>query len=799
MPGKGLLLLSVFFCFIIPRARADWPVLKSYDQQHLAKIAMPIGGIGTGTVSLGGKGDLRDWEIMNRPGKGFLGGPGGNRAPFFALYAKAENGASVTRALMGPVDYFDYEGKSGAKAANHGLPRFHNASFDAAYPFGQVHLSDPDVPVEVILQAFNPMIPGDSDASGIPIAVLRYIIKNKTDDSITASVCGSMENFIGMDGYEVNRQWGGIWAPTGAQGNRNEFRQEGELKGIYMFSKGVDPKVEQWGSMALTTNAADVTYRTSVSQKGWNADILDFWDDFSADGQLTEKEFTGGNTPRASLAAQVELAPFAAAQVTFYLTWHFPNRRAWAQEIMQNYYAQKYGDAWDVILKTLPQLPHLEQKTIEFVTAFCNSDLPEVAKEAALFNLSTLRSQTCFRTADGHFFGWEGCNDNSGCCNGSCTHVWNYEQGTAFTFGPLAMTMRDVEFAWSTADNGLMSFRANLPLEKAKPSGLAAADGQLGTIMKMYRDWQLSGNDAMLKKLWPNVKKALAFCWIENGWDGDVDGVMEGCQHNTMDVEYYGPNPQMQIWYLGALRAGEEMATYVGDDEFAQKCRRLFDYGSRWTDANLFNGEYYEHIVQPPKSAKDIAKGLTIGMGSKDLSNPDFQLARGCLVDQLVGQYMAHICGLGYLVKPENVRTALKSIMKYNYKPSVADHFNNMRSFVLGDEAALMMAAYPYERPTNPFPYFSEAMTGFEYTAAVGMLYEGMTDEGLLCIKNIRDRYDGRKRSPFDEAECGHHYARAMASWAAVLALSGFHYSAPQATMTLNAQEGRYFWSNGYA
>lgn len=186
-------------------------------------------------------------------------------------------------------------------------------------------------------------------------------------------------------------------------------------------------------------------------------------------------------------------------------------------------------------------------------------------------------------------------------------------------------------------------------------------------------------------------------------------------------------------------------------------------------------------------------------MGAKDPTHPDYQIGAGCLVDQLGGQYMSHIIGLGYLVDQSHVRTTLASIMKYNYQENLWEHFNCLRSFALGDEAVLLMAAYPKNRPQNPFPYFSEEMTGFEYTAAVGMLYEGQIEQGLRCIKNIRDRYDGQKRSPFDEAECGHHYARAMASWAAVPALSVFHYSAVEKSMTFTAHSGTYFWSNGYA
>jgi hypothetical protein len=279
-----------------------------------------------------------------------------------------------------------------------------------------------------------------------------------------------------------------------------------------------------------------------------------------------------------------------------------------------------------------------------------------------------------------------------------------------------------------------------------------------------------------------------------------MDGVMEGCQHNTMDVEYYGPNPQMEAWYLGALRACEEMARYLGETAFADTCHRLFKRGRDWTDEHLFNGEYYEHEIRPPAGEESVAPGLRLGAGATDLADPAYQLGAGCLVDQLVGQFMAHILGLGYLLDQEHVYKTLASIYRYNFQPNFYRHFNNMRSYVLNEESGLLMSTYPLgRRPKKPFPYATEVMTGFEYTAAVGMLYEGQIRAGLKCITAIRRRYDGRKRSPFDEAECGHHYARAMASWAAVPALTGFLYSAVTNTMTFAATPGRHFWSTGYA
>lgn len=782
--------------------RLDWPVLRSYSGRHLRRIALPLGGIGTGTVSLGGRGDLRDWEIMNRPAKGHTP----DRA-FFALWVQAPGQEPVTRCLEGNIPPEDYEGAMGCLAPNHGLPRFRQCRFKTAYPLAQVELRDLQVPVKVRLEAFNPLIPADSEASGLPVAVLRYRVSNPTKQTLSVALCGTIPNIVGADGSSG--------APCR---NVNRLRRSGGLQGIAMSSAGVCPEAPQWGTQALAvmdSEGLEITSQTAWHQEGWSSDLLHFWDDFSADGQLDKRPVTPPENAflRGSLAARFELAPGESRAVTFLLTWHFPNRQTWAPspapegqccdpaDWVGNYYTTRYKDAWDAAVKVAKGLPELERRTVAFVRAFCEADLPAVVKEAALFNLSTLRSQTCFRTPDGRFFAWEGCCDRGGCCHGSCTHVWNYEQATAFLFGDLACTMREVEFLHATDKEGRMIFRVGLPLaERAQEFGLAAADGQMGCLMKLYRDWQLSGDQAFLQQVWPAARRALEFCWLPGGWDADQDGVMEGCQHNTMDVEYYGPNGQMGIWYLGALRATEEMARAMGEEDFADRCRSLFEQGSQWIDDNLFNGEYYEHLIWPLRE-NQIAPGLRHpSMGAQSLADPDFQLGAACLVDQLVGQYFAHVCGLGYLTRRTHVKKTLRSIMKYNFKPSLQAHFNNLRTFALGDEGAILMSTYPLgRRPHKPFSYTNEVMTGFEYTAAVGMLYEGLTAAGLRCITALRDRYDGLRRSPFNEAECGHHYGRAMASWAAVLSLTGFLYSGVTATMTFAPAPGTFFWSTGYA
>lgn len=417
-------------------------------------------------------------------------------------------------------------------------------------------------------------------------------------------------------------------------------------------------------------------------------------------------------------------------------------------------------------------------------------------------NLSTLVSTTSFRTSDGVFHGFEGVNDSSGCCFGNCTHVWNYETATAWLFPSLSRSLRESAFGFSTDERGFQGFRKLLPDGKERYN-TAAADGQMGQIIHLYLDWRLSGDTAWLRRHWPAAKRALEFAWISGGWDANRDGVMEGVQHNTYDVEFLGPNPLCGVWYLGALRAAEEMARAVSDDSSAADYARLFRQGSAWIDANLFNGEYYVQKIQGmPK--EQVAKGLISGMGSADTENPDFQVGDGCLVDQLAGQTLAEIAGLGPLLDAKHVEQALRSILKYNYKRSMHNHESVQRVYALNDEAALVICDYGKgKRPLIPFPYFAEVMTGFEYTAAVLMLHRGMVDDGVEVIGNIRARYDGERRNPWNEAECGHHYARAMASWAAIPALAGFAFHAADKRLEIrprvNAAKFRSFWSTGTA
>ncbi|MCW5548443.1 MAG: hypothetical protein KIT44_05720 [Opitutaceae bacterium] len=788
----------------------DWPILKTYTGEKLARLALPVGGIGTGTVSFCGWGAWRHWEIANRPAKGFTPVGQGRAAPFFALRAAKHGTAPVTRLLEGPLPVGEWEGAEGAPMPNAGLPRFRRAKFHAAYPFGQLELADDAVPLRATMQVFNPLIPGDSARSGLPVALIRIGLHNPSRAPVQAAVAAALPNFIGVDGWELETdEFRGKHNPAGAKGNVNTHRRANGLEGILLRSDGAAADHPAQGTLALATTAKHgVTHRTAWADFGWSDALLEFWDDFTADGKIEERS-ARTDTPTASLAVNVEIPPGGRRTVDFILAWHFPNREAWGapagekSAIVGNHYTTRFADAWAAAAHAVRHWPALERDTLTFVRSVTDSDLPSEIREAALFNLSTLRSQTCFRTADGRFFGWEGCFDRKGSCHGSCTHVWNYEHATAHLFPDLARSMRETEFSdHAMFEDGLMGFRVGLPLKPGASHRLAAADGQMGCLLKLHREWRLSGDTIWLRALWPHARRALEFAWLPGSWDADQDGVMEGCQHNTMDVEYFGPNPQMASWYLGALRAAAAMARAVGEPDFAAKCDDLFARGRAWVDANLFNGDYYEHHIRPVASWEQVRPGLAVGMGAKDPANPDFQLGAGCLIDQLAGQVNTHFEDLGHVLDPEHEREALRAVLTHNRRKGFAGHFNHMRSYVLGDETALLMASYPRgNRPARPFPYYTEVMTGFEYCVAVHLLQEGLERDGLKIVRDIRARYDGRKRNPFDEAECGHHYARALASWGLIPAFTGFHYSALTRTLRFAApkQPVTWPWTTGTA
>jgi non-lysosomal glucosylceramidase len=772
-----------------PHAAGEITFPRVFTGRRLTAIAFPLGGVCVGCVSLGGRGQLRDWEIFNRPDKG--------NAPsyaFPAIWAQAGKRKPVARVLESRIQP-PYAGSSGLGDRNApGLTRLASATFTGEFPLARIDFADSVLPVKVSLEAFSPFIPHEPDESGLPVAILRYRVVNPGTTTAKVSIAWSIENPVGRAEAKDTRV--------------NEYRTSERLVGLFMTSPELPANDPLKGSFLLSatdTTGARITYLKGWERSRWWNSPMFFWDDFSSDGELGPESKNLGPVGALSVGRTIE--PGAHADYTFLLAWHFPNRTprrcGWSSAkgdedtLLGNHYSNRFADAWAAAEYAAEHLESLEKKTRRFAANMRESTIPAAIKDAASANLSTLVTPVCFRTADGEFHGFEGANDHAGCCHGSCAHVWNYETATAHIFPTFARSLRNSAFGYQLDDAGGIRFRERLP-HNGDSFGFAAADGQMGQIMHAHLDWLLSGDTARLREMWPRIKKAIEFAWIPGGWDSDKDGVLEGVQHNTYDVEFYGPNPQCGIFYLGALRAGEEMARAVGDGASAAEYHAVFERGRSWIDANLFNGEFYIQKIRG--IAKDkIAPHLVSDMGSANTENPEYQVGGGCLLDQLIGQYLAEVAGLGPLVSTANIHKTLESIWRYNYKRTLVDHDSVQRTYVLNDEPALMVCDYgKAERPHIPFPYYAESWTGLEYLAAAHLIFAGMTREGVEAVTNVRARYDGERRNPWNEPECGHHYARAMASWSTLLAASGFRYHGGEQSIVIKATPGfRCFWSTG--
>jgi non-lysosomal glucosylceramidase len=461
-----------------------------------------------------------------------------------------------------------------------------------------------------------------------------------------------------------------------------------------------------------------------------------------------------------AVGRRLRLGPGQEAPVTFVVTWCFPNLRLDGMAgIIGRRYANRVPAARIAAEYVSRRFESLAAQTRLWHDTWYDSTLPYWFLDRTFANASTLATSTAQWLSYGRFYGWEGV----GCCAGTCTHVWHYAHAVARLFPTLERSAREIADFGISFDpkTGAIDFRGEYR------NGVAI-DGQAGCVLRAYREHRMSPDDAFLKRNWAKIRKALAYLIAQ---DGNGDGILEGSQHNTLDAAWFGPVAWLSSLYLAALRAGEEMAHEMGDEPFAGQTRAIFEKGRTRIVELLWNGEYF--VQKPdPKHAGEIGSG------------------DGCEIDQVFGQSWAFQVALGRIIDEEHARKALQSLWRYNFTPDVGPYRDVNKSgrwYAMAGEGGLIMCTWPKGRPP-PFQgpgawatgYFNECMSGFEYQVAGHMIWEGMVKEGLAITRAIHDRYHASRRNPWNEVECGDHYARAMASYGVFLAACGYEYHGPK-------------------
>lgn len=775
-----------------------------YSEENLSSLRVPVGGVGTGNLLLGGRGNIEFVEVFNQPDRQRR-----LEKTFFALWVQQGNNAPAAKLLE--RELFPPYTESTHKYV-YGLPRMGRAEFFNNFPLHDWHLMDADIPLDVSMQAFSPFIPLDVEKSSYPIVVFYWNFRNTASEPINASIVMNMENPI-RDEHISN-----IYVDSlGVQGVRFIAQEANDIN--------------YQGDLFVGTTAADIEAQTHWYPGEWRDEAHTFWDDFSDDGFIEQKlsdwhttykptSYNETTKRMSSVLVRFELQPGQNIRIPFYVSWYFPDRsfglaetfgiEPAANKPFRNFYSPFFTNALDVLQRFRKQEPWLYEQIRKFSELLSSSSYPASVKEALTTQAASLRSPLIQVTENGHAHGFEGVFSNGWCCPGTCTHVWNYTQTLASLFPSLERSMREIEFVHNTFDNGFQTHRAVFPLGDYWFDGPAAADGQMGTIVRAYREWKLSGDNEWLAKLWPKIQKALEFAWSGPGtvndlrfkhqesqaaWDPDKTGILSNRQHNTYDINFYGPNSMTTSLYLAALKACSEMAKTLGDEQKSKEYLNVYNRGRQTAQDSLWNGEYFVQIV---KEHLQDDKNADFGQ------TPKYQYGDGCLSDQLLGQYIAFNADLGYILDSTKVQKALKAVYDHNFIKPMRSFANVQRVFALNDEGGVVLCTWPHNnRPALPFVYADEVWTGVEYQVAASLIYAGFVEEGLDIVEAVNNRYDGHKRNPFEHDESGVHYARALASWSLVLALSGVEYDATTHTLMFDPKISRgnfrTFWSTGSA
>jgi uncharacterized protein (DUF608 family) len=758
-----------------------------YRLEHLNRVAFPLGGLGAGMVCLEGTGALSHVSVRHKPD--VFNEP----QALAALYIQ---GAPTARVLEGPVPMWKAFGTPGAANGGgkaHGLPRFAKASFESRFPFATVRLQDDSMPVDVELIGWSPFTPGQADDSSLPVGALEYRITNRTNQPLKAVFSYHAYNFM-------------------RAGDKDGSNIQPMPNGFVLTQPPLPDRPAAEGYFAAWL-AEPAQVDCAWFRGGWFDALTTVWNTVAAGKTRQQPPPTEGNPGvGGSLYMPFTLAPKAQRTIRLLLAWYVPSsalrhgpeappQAACADAAcachdsepthFKPWYAARFSGISDVATYWTVNCDRLRQASAAFRDCFYDTTLAPEVVEAVAANLTILKSPTCLRQHDGRFWAWEGCGDGTGCCHGSCTHVWNYAQALPHLFPSLERSLRETEFGPSQDEKGHQNFRAALPIRPTDHAFHAAADGQLGGIMKAHREWRISGDTAWLANLWPSIGKSMDYCIAT--WDPDRVGMVVEPHHNTYDIEFWGPDGMCTSFYLGALAAAIAMGEACAAEVSAYK--KLLAVGRQAMQKKLWNGEYfYQRVQVEGLKASDPTMVATFQTNYSpeariilEKEGPKYQYGSGCLSDGVLGDWIARCCGVPTVLNEQKVTRHLESVFKYNFRKSLADHANPQRpGYAFGTDGGLLLCSWPKgKKPALPFVYSDEVWTGIEYQVASHLIMMGRVKEGLQIVRTVRDRYDGRYRNPFNEYECGHWYARAMSSYGLLQALTGARYDAVSKTLYL--------------
>ncbi len=709
-----------------------------------ARSGVAIGGIGAGYAELRKDGRFYNWSIFGNEPKGT--GPRIDFAEdsilfFMVRYEAAgqEPGIKVLQINETP----DFGGQDGPLYYFPWLSCVEKTEYSARFPFVRMKFSDPEMPVEVELEAYSPFIPHDVKNSSLPVQIFNFKVASTGKVPVDVMLMGTLRNCVG---YDVKEK---LYTTS--------LKETDGYKLCEMSCTGIDTTRSSFGTQALASLSGETTYYL-----GWehrhpalesvlrNKELANI--DDTAKRTTYDRE-TGRQVALKRLFSTMgvsrKLEPGRSFEHTFLNAWHFPNLyaekgRGQLGENVGHYYCRFFDGAAAAAEYVAENGGDLSSRTRGFVEDFYDSSAPGFVLDEINSQLNTFVTSG-WLIKDGTFGVQEGLTAAQSWGPVATTDVSYYGSiPVSALFSDLQRNML-MAHRRQQGDNGAVvhGLRKGFAAELRGTAGAynrLDLPGQYATMV--LREYFWSGDKGWLEEMWPSVKAAIEYVLRERDYDGDGLPDMEGVMSSYDNLPMYGVASYIDSMWLTAMAYSAEAAKVMGDERAERKYRRIFTQGKAKFEAKLWNGRYYR--LWNDENGKH---------GGKD---------EGCFTDQIIGQWAAHLCSLGEVHEAGHKKKALGSIMEMSYR----------RAF------GLRNCSWPGDKWWHDIPddmwvdQLNTCWTGVELEFAALLIYEGMYEEGLAVVKSVDERY--RKAGLYwDHQEFGGHYFRPMSAWSIVNAMLG--------------------------
>ena len=716
------------------------------------RSGVPLGGIGCGVVELLTDGSFGNFTInhnWDRP-------TGWMKGTFAAVFA--DDGKKKCVRVLRLAGSDEYEG----------VENVAGTSYVGMFPMVTLAYSDRELPVEVTLRAFSPLIANNAADSSLPVACFDVHLKNTGRSKVTAAIALTWENILGFGGRE-DAQW------QSTEGNSQEAKTSPSrgLEGVLFSTKQTYEGQRQnvVGQYYLAARKAPGVEVTTCPAWDTAGKSVGFWKGFSSSGRLG----AAGGGLGGAVAARTTLGPGQEKRLRFLVVWFMPHHvtihhieqpaTEERKEDVGHYYLNRFEDPLATAQYVAKNEDRLREETLAWQRPVLESNLPFWLKHK-LINCAFSVFACGILTKDGRFAVMESPITMGGATGTMdqrmAAHAFYTQLFPELDMRELELFARCQDLVKPVADGRISHFDGNVHNVIGDPNVSYGVtdwpDLSCSFIMQVLKLYRWTGDRQFLDRMYPHVKKALA--WLESA-DKDGDAIPEGGSTYDYEKAFPGAFSYSASCYLGALKAGIEIARVEEDDEMWQAYRSRFALVQKSMMGNLWNGKFFIKQYQAKTGEK----------------NPNSFIA------QLAGDWLSRLSGTGSTFPDDVTESVVRETIARHVKP---------------------FKPVPPMEVTPDGKIATDVCFVLQHEPYIGCeaIYQGYTDDGLDVIKRVYDTAWEVNQNPWHqllayEAPSGKEkfllsYMTCPTTWHVLNALSGATLDVPAETLYIDPRTATY-------